>query len=111
MGDTHAVGAVAQPPHAEPFPGERTVTPEVVREHNLNEREYERILALLTSCSLRIIHCCQHAHECHDRNDHNNVVSHNECHTPFFRGAPLRIANEFKTIKYSGKCSLYNGLK
>ena len=39
--------APAQPPHAEPFPGERMVTPEVVREHNLNDREYERILALL----------------------------------------------------------------
>ena len=47
MGDTHAIGAVAQPPHAEPFPGERTVTPEVVREHHLNDREYERVLALL----------------------------------------------------------------
>jgi phosphoribosylformylglycinamidine synthase len=47
LGDTHAIGAVAQPPHAEPFPGERTVTPAVVREHNLNDREYERILALL----------------------------------------------------------------
>jgi phosphoribosylformylglycinamidine synthase len=47
LGDTHAIGAVAQPPHAEPFPGERTVTPEVAREHNLNAREYERILALL----------------------------------------------------------------
>jgi len=29
------------------FPGERPVTPEVVREHNLNELEYERILELL----------------------------------------------------------------
>jgi len=32
---------------AESFPGERPVTPEVVREHNLNELEYARILALL----------------------------------------------------------------
>ncbi len=33
--------------HAEPFPGERPVTAEVVREHNLNEIEYERIITLL----------------------------------------------------------------
>jgi phosphoribosylformylglycinamidine synthase len=41
--------AVRKPPvtAAEPFPGERPVTPEVVREHNLNELEYERILAML----------------------------------------------------------------
>ena len=32
---------------ASPFPGERPVTPEVVREHNLNELEYGRILDLL----------------------------------------------------------------
>ena len=32
---------------AESFPGERPVTPEVVREHNLSESEYARILALL----------------------------------------------------------------
>jgi len=32
---------------AEAFPGERPVTPEVVREHNLNDTEYARILALL----------------------------------------------------------------
>jgi phosphoribosylformylglycinamidine synthase len=30
-----------------PFPGERAVTPEVVREHNLNELEYERIVSML----------------------------------------------------------------
>ena len=30
-----------------PFPGERPVTLDVVREHNLNELEYERILAML----------------------------------------------------------------
>src|ERR671926_1728555 len=29
------------------FPGERPVTPEVVREHNLNELEYNRIVELL----------------------------------------------------------------
>jgi phosphoribosylformylglycinamidine synthase II len=32
---------------AEPFPGERAITPEVVREHNLNDLEYARIVALL----------------------------------------------------------------
>ncbi len=32
---------------AEPFPGERPVTVEVAREHNLNHLEYERILGLL----------------------------------------------------------------
>ncbi|HEX2451176.1 MAG TPA: phosphoribosylformylglycinamidine synthase subunit PurL [Gemmatimonadales bacterium] len=44
---SHAAGAVAPATHAEPFPGERPVSPEVVREHNLNQLEYERILALL----------------------------------------------------------------
>ncbi len=44
---SHAAGAVAPATHAEPFPGERPITPEVVREHNLNELEYERILAML----------------------------------------------------------------
>lgn len=39
--------APAPATQAEPFPGERAVTPEVVREHNLNELEYGRILALL----------------------------------------------------------------
>jgi phosphoribosylformylglycinamidine synthase len=38
---------VAAPPAAQPYPGERPVTPEVVREHNLNDLEYERILAML----------------------------------------------------------------
>jgi phosphoribosylformylglycinamidine synthase II len=47
VADTHAGGAVAQPTHAEPFPGERPITQEVVREHNLTELEYDRILALL----------------------------------------------------------------
>jgi phosphoribosylformylglycinamidine synthase II len=32
---------------AQSFPNERPVTPEVVREHNLNDLEYERILAML----------------------------------------------------------------
>ncbi|HEU5051206.1 MAG TPA: phosphoribosylformylglycinamidine synthase subunit PurL [Gemmatimonadales bacterium] len=32
---------------AQSFPGERPVTPEVVREHNLNELEYERITSML----------------------------------------------------------------
>jgi phosphoribosylformylglycinamidine synthase subunit PurL len=32
---------------AQRFPGEREVTPEVVREHNLNQLEYDRILELL----------------------------------------------------------------
>jgi phosphoribosylformylglycinamidine synthase subunit PurL len=32
---------------AHSFPGERPVTPAVVREHNLNELEYERIVAML----------------------------------------------------------------
>ncbi len=32
---------------AQPFPGERPVTPEVVKEHNLNHLEYQRILAML----------------------------------------------------------------
>jgi phosphoribosylformylglycinamidine synthase subunit PurL len=40
---THA--AVAAEAH--PFPGERAVTPEVVREHNLNETEYAEILSML----------------------------------------------------------------
>ena len=39
--------AVAGPAEALPFPGERPVTPEVVREHNLNELEHQRILELL----------------------------------------------------------------
>jgi phosphoribosylformylglycinamidine synthase subunit PurL len=30
-----------------PFPGERPVTPDVVREHNLNELEYDRIVEIL----------------------------------------------------------------
>ena len=34
-------------PLATSFPGERPVTPEVVREHNLNDREYQAILAML----------------------------------------------------------------
>jgi len=34
-------------PDALPFPGERPVTAEVVREHNLNEREYAEIVAML----------------------------------------------------------------
>ena len=38
---------VAAPPAAQPYPGERPVTPEVVREHNLNDLEYERIVAML----------------------------------------------------------------
>ena len=32
---------------AHPFPGERPVTAEVVKEHNLNELEYQRIVAML----------------------------------------------------------------
>src|SRR5688500_7852127 len=32
---------------AQPYSGDRAVTPEVVREHNLNELEYERIVAML----------------------------------------------------------------
>src|SRR5688572_23624685 len=40
---TQAVAA----PEALPFAGERPVTPELVREHNLNEREYARIEAML----------------------------------------------------------------
>ncbi len=39
--------AVAGSTEASAFPGERAVTPEVVREHNLNQVEYERILELL----------------------------------------------------------------
>jgi phosphoribosylformylglycinamidine synthase len=38
--------AVAAAP-AHPFEGERAVTPEVVREHNLNDLEYGRIVAML----------------------------------------------------------------
>jgi phosphoribosylformylglycinamidine synthase subunit PurL len=41
------VSAVAGSTEAFAFPGERPVTPEVVREHNLNELEYERMLELL----------------------------------------------------------------
>jgi len=33
--------------HASPFPGERPITPQVVREHNLTASEYDRILAML----------------------------------------------------------------
>ena len=40
---THAVVA----PEALPFPGERPVTAEVVREHNLNDREYAEIVGML----------------------------------------------------------------
>ncbi|HEV8149579.1 MAG TPA: phosphoribosylformylglycinamidine synthase subunit PurL [Gemmatimonadales bacterium] len=53
---------------ARPFAGERSVTPEVAREHNLNESEYAEILALLgrtpTLTELGIFsalwseHCC-----------------------------------------------------
>jgi phosphoribosylformylglycinamidine synthase len=39
--------AVAGSTEALAFPGERPVTPEVVREHNLNQLEYDRILELL----------------------------------------------------------------
>ena len=39
--------AVAGPTEALAFPGERPVTPEVVREHNLNDLEYGRMLELL----------------------------------------------------------------
>ena len=39
--------AVAGSTEAFAFPGERPVTPEVVREHNLNELEHERMLELL----------------------------------------------------------------
>ncbi len=39
--------AVAGSTEALAFPGERPVTPEVVREHNLNDIEYQRILELL----------------------------------------------------------------
>jgi len=41
------VTGTAQLTEASPFPGERPVTPEVVREHNLNDLEYGRILELL----------------------------------------------------------------
>src|ERR1041385_8701426 len=34
-------------PEARPFPGERAVTPELVREHNLTDREYSEIVATL----------------------------------------------------------------
>jgi phosphoribosylformylglycinamidine synthase II len=39
--------AVAGATEAQPFPGERPITPEVVREHNLNELEYGRIVEML----------------------------------------------------------------
>ncbi|HUF34635.1 MAG TPA: phosphoribosylformylglycinamidine synthase subunit PurL [Gemmatimonadales bacterium] len=39
--------AVAGATEAFSFPGERPVTPELVREHNLNQREFDRILELL----------------------------------------------------------------
>ncbi len=39
--------AVAGSTEALAFPGERPVTPDVVREHNLNELEYQRMLELL----------------------------------------------------------------
>ncbi len=39
--------AVAGPTEALSFPGERPVTPEVVREHNLNDLEYGRIVEML----------------------------------------------------------------
>ena len=38
---------IAGPTEAFSFPGERPVTPEVVREHNLNELEYGRIVEML----------------------------------------------------------------
>jgi len=41
------VTAGVLPTRAVPFPGERPVTPAVVREHNLNELEYGRIQAML----------------------------------------------------------------
>jgi hypothetical protein len=41
------IQATAPAPEALPFEGERPVTPEVVREHNLNEREFAEILAIL----------------------------------------------------------------
>ena len=40
-------GVASRSAPAHPFPGERPVTPEVVREHNLNELEYGRILEML----------------------------------------------------------------
>ena len=40
-------GVASAAPRRSPFPGERPVTPEVVREHNLNELEYGRILEML----------------------------------------------------------------
>ena len=39
--------SVTTPPAAMPFPGDPPVTPALVREHKLNEREYAEILALL----------------------------------------------------------------
>jgi phosphoribosylformylglycinamidine synthase len=39
--------AIAGVTEASPFPGERPVTPEVVREHNLNEAEFGRIVEML----------------------------------------------------------------
>ena len=44
---TQSSSATGAPTRAFPFPGERPVTPEVVREHNLNELEYDRILEIL----------------------------------------------------------------
>ena len=44
---THSSSATGVPTRAFPFPGERPVTPDVVREHNLNELEYERIQDIL----------------------------------------------------------------
>jgi len=44
---THSSSATGAPTRAFPFPGERPVTPELVREHNLNELEYDRILEIL----------------------------------------------------------------
>ncbi|HET8623074.1 MAG TPA: phosphoribosylformylglycinamidine synthase subunit PurL [Gemmatimonadales bacterium] len=44
---SYAAGAVVPATQAESFPGERPVSAAVVREHNLNEQEYERILSLL----------------------------------------------------------------
>ena len=39
--------AIAGATEAFSFPGERPVTPDVVREHNLNDLEYGRILEML----------------------------------------------------------------
>ena len=43
---------IAGPTEAFSFPGERQVTPEVVREHNLNELEYGRIVEMLAQGAL-----------------------------------------------------------